>query len=141
MEIPLMVKAAVPVFLIVTDCAVAEAPSAVLANVSDVGVKLTAGAGASPVPVRLTVCGEPDALSVNVSVATRLAAEAGVHVTLPTQASVAPRLAGQLLVCVNEPALAPVMETEVIVRAVLPEFVSWIAATADEVPTKVLGKA
>ena len=37
--------------------------------------------GATPVPVRLEVCGDPDALSATESVAEKLAAEAGVKVT------------------------------------------------------------
>ena len=37
--------------------------------------------GAIPVPLKLAVCGEPEALSATDSVAEKLAAEAGVKVT------------------------------------------------------------
>ena len=37
--------------------------------------------GATPVPVRLEVCGDPDALSATDKVAAKLLAEAGVNVT------------------------------------------------------------
>jgi hypothetical protein len=37
--------------------------------------------GAIPVPVKLAVCGDPEALSATESVAEKLVAEAGVNVT------------------------------------------------------------
>jgi hypothetical protein len=42
---------------------------------------LSEAAGAVPVPVSDTVCGEPEALSATESVAEKLVAEAGVKVT------------------------------------------------------------
>ena len=58
-------------------------PTAWLAKVRLVGERLTAGA--VPVPVRLTLCGLPVALSVTVRAALRVPLAAGVKVTLIVQ--------------------------------------------------------
>ena len=81
MEMPLMVNAAVPVFLRVTVCAALVVPVCAV-KVSEVVESETAGAAAVvPVPVSATLCGEPVALSVMETAAAKLAADAGVKVT------------------------------------------------------------
>jgi len=65
--IPAIVKAAVPVLLIVIVCGALVDPSAWLVNVKLVDDRLTTGA-AAPVPERVTVCGLFAALSVMTTV-------------------------------------------------------------------------
>ena len=97
-EIPEMVRAALPVFLSATVCAALVEP--VLAEkVSEVGERETAGAAAVvPVPLSVTVCGEPVALSATESVAAKLATEAGVKVTEIEQLALAASALPQVLV-------------------------------------------
>lgn len=62
-----MVKAALPVLVSVTDCDALVVPTTWLANVKLVAVKDTTGAGtAAPVPERVIACGLPAALSTMV---------------------------------------------------------------------------
>jgi hypothetical protein len=70
----------------VTVCAGLLVSTAWLANVSDVGDKLTAGAP-EPVPVRLTVCGLPAALSAMLMLPVKVPVVVGVNVTLIVQAA------------------------------------------------------
>ena len=84
--IPVIVSAAPPVLESVTVCATLVDPTVWLANVSEVGETLTLGVpAAAPVPVRLTVCGLPAALSVMVTAAVRVPVAVGVNVTLMVQ--------------------------------------------------------
>jgi hypothetical protein len=81
-----MLRVAVPVFLRVTLWAALVVPTAWLVKVRLVADKLTAGAlAAVPVPVRLIVCGLPDALSVMVTVPVRVPVAVGLKVTLILQ--------------------------------------------------------
>jgi len=65
-----IVSAALPLFVIVTDCAVEVVPTFVAVNVRPPGEKASVGAGAAvPVPFSVTVCGEPVTLSEIVTVA------------------------------------------------------------------------
>src|SRR5260370_28849996 len=98
----LMASGAAPVFFTVTMCELAVL-SGSLGNARLVGVNVTAGnAPALPVPVRVTECGLPLALSVTVTLAVRVPIAIGENVTailqLKPAASVAPG-APQLLVC------------------------------------------
>src|SRR5262249_29531247 len=72
------------------------------------GVRLAMGVVETPVPDSATVCGEPVALSVMVSVAVRAPAASGVKVGKIPQEAPEFNVAGQLLVCAKSPALAPV---------------------------------
>src|SRR5208282_1478582 len=58
-----MLRARVPLFVRVTDCAGVEVPSNWLPKVRVLAERPTPAA--APVPVRFTVCGLPAALSVN----------------------------------------------------------------------------
>ena len=81
-EMLVMVRAAVPGFDKVMGSAVAAVPTSVPGKASGFGLRAACGVGAVvPVPVRVTVCGEPDALSATESVAEKLVAEAGVKLT------------------------------------------------------------
>jgi hypothetical protein len=78
-EMPVMARAAAPGFDKVMGSAVAAVPTSVPGKASGFGLRTACGVGAGvPVPVRVTVCGEPAALSATESVAEKLVAEAGV---------------------------------------------------------------
>ena len=121
---PPMVSEALPVFLSVTVWAAAVVPVSVV-KLSELGVSETTGAlAAIPVPLRAAVWGAPGALSVTVSVAVKLAADAGVKVTAMVQeASIASELP-QLLVWLKSAALAPVIAMLVMASAAVPTFSS-----------------
>ena len=94
-----MVRVAVPVFFRVEVRAAAVVPTEVLAKESDVGERLTAGAGgAAPVPERATVCGEPVALSATLTEAVRLPVAVGLKVTVMVQVALTASVTPQLLV-------------------------------------------
>jgi hypothetical protein len=86
----------VPVFVSVTACGELLDPTNWFPNDRELADRLTAGA--TPVPVRLTVCGLPLALSVMVRVPLRTPVAVGVKVTLIVQLAPAPTLAPQVLV-------------------------------------------
>ena len=92
---PLTVNAALPELVRVTARAALVAPTAWLAKVRLVGDRLAAAV--APVPVRLTLCGLPVALSVRVRAAVRVPATAGIKVTLIVQLEPAATLDPQLL--------------------------------------------
>ena len=94
-------------------------------KLSELGVSETTGAlAAIPVPLSAAVWGAPAALSVTVSVAVKLAADAGVKVTAMVQeASIASELP-QLLVWLKSAALVPVMAMLVMASAAVPTFSS-----------------
>src|SRR5712664_3164275 len=80
-----------------------------------------------PVPVRDTVCGLPDALSVIVRVPVREPTAVGVNVTLIVQfapAANVPGLTGQALPPVLVSAKSPEAAIELIVNGAVPVFVS-----------------
>ena len=63
-------SAALPVFESVMLCTVLVTPTTVFGNVSDAGVRFTTGVGAGmPVPLKVTLCGEPGASSVMLTAA------------------------------------------------------------------------
>jgi hypothetical protein len=74
----MLLRGALPVFDSVAAIAAEVVPVAVLGKASD-GV--SEATGATPVPVKVAVCGDPEALSATDSVAEKLVAEAGVNVT------------------------------------------------------------
>jgi hypothetical protein len=139
MEMPEMVKAAVPGLDSVTGRLAAELPTAVLEKASGLG--LSVACGVVPVPVRDADCGEPVALSATERTALKLEAEAGLKVTLMVQEAEAASDAPQLLVWEKSAALAPVTEMLLMVRAALPGFESVRGSAAPADPTIVPGKA
>jgi hypothetical protein len=107
-----MLAAAVPVFDTVTGCDALLLPSTCAAKVSVLVDNVMTGA--VPVPVRETLCGLFEALSVMVSVPARKPLAVGVKVTLTVQLELAATLAPQLLVCPKSPlAWMPVTDMEV----------------------------
>jgi hypothetical protein len=101
-------------------------------TVADVDPPLAAPieAGAMPVPDRLTVCGEFDALSVIVRVPVSAAAEAGVKVTEIWQVALLARLDPQVFVLEK----LPLVVADVIVRGAVPEFVRVTVCAVLETP-------
>jgi len=97
----------------------------------------TAGAVGTPVPLRLTVCGLPRALSVMFKVAVSLPARLGVKVMLtehmPPEASVAPEQVSTLVA--KSLASAPVNVTLEMVRLPAPANISVRDCAALVVPT------
>ena len=74
----MLFSVALPVFERVAASAAEVAPLSVLGKASE---EVSVAPGAVPVPVRVEVWGEPEALSATESKAEKLAAEAGVKVT------------------------------------------------------------
>jgi len=128
------------VFINVVDCAALVVP-ATAEKVSVAGESETPGAaGAVPVPLNATVCGEPVALSAIESVAAKLAANAGVKVTETVQLAAAASELPQVVVSAKSVGLAPVMVMPVIESAALPVFISVAVCAGAVVPTVVDAK-
>ena len=99
MAMLVMLKAALPVLDSFTARAVLVVPTVWLTKVSEVGERLAAGVlEVTPDPVRLAVCGLPEALSATESVAVRVPVAAGLNVTLIVQLPAAATELPQLLV-------------------------------------------
>lgn len=113
-------RAAVPVFETVTVFALLVFPTLRVAKLRLVGVRLTAGAVVEdvPVPLKLTVCGLPLALSVIVMAPVRVPVAVGVNVTLITQGVVGVRELGHELA-----AKSPLVTMLEIERLAVPLFV------------------
>ena len=100
------------------------APTAWPAKVRLAGDRLAADA--VPVPVMLTVCSPPLALSVIVTVAERVPAAAGLKATLIAQLAPAATLELQLLLWTKSPALVPDSPMPVMLNDAAPELVRVI---------------
>jgi len=123
----LIANGALPVFVSVVDCDALVVPMRTEPNARLVGENETAGA--VPVPLRPTVCGLPEALSVIDTLALRLPLAVGENVAeivqLDPAASVdGPR--GHVLVCAKSPVFVPDTAMFVIVSAAVPELVSVV---------------
>ena len=91
-----------------------------LPNARDAGLTVNDKVPPEPLPESGTVCGEPVALSLTLSVAVRSPSAAGVKITEMVQFAPAVTLVPQLLVCEKSPGSAPVRETATEVRAAVP---------------------
>jgi hypothetical protein len=87
-----------------------------------------------PVPLRLTVCGEPAALSATESVAVKLAAEAGLKVTAMEQLAPASSEPAQVLVWAKSVALLPPTVMPLMASGALPVFLRMALWAAVVVP-------
>jgi len=122
---PVIVNAALPLLVSVTAVGALVAPVVSLAKATEAGASVATGAGGTvPVPVSAVVRGEPLALSVTVSVALKLAADAGLKVTEIVQLAPAARELPQVLVWAKLVELAPPMVIPVIDNGALPELAS-----------------
>jgi hypothetical protein len=141
-ETPLMTSGVLPGFDRVMGRDVAEVLMVVLGKVSGFGLSTACGtSGGVPVPVTAADCGDPLALSATEMAAVRLAAVAGVNVTVIVQLAPAAREVPQLFVCPKLLALVPVTEMLVMVSAAVPGFESVIGNGVAAVPISVLGNA
>ena len=134
----LIVNAAVPLLVSVTDFAALVVPTSWLPKLSDVGLSVTPGAGVTPVPLSATLCGLPPASSLMLTLALRPPFAEGVNVTLSVQFAPAASvfgLSGQVFVCAKSAAFVPLTEMLVMVSAAEPLFVSVTALAALVVPT------
>ena len=134
------VTADFPVLVKVTVCEADAVLIAVDGKVRLPGVMLTETAAAT-LPLNATVCGELAALSAKLSVAVSAPVAAGLKVTVTVQAALTANVAPQVLVCVNDVGLVPLMPTPVKVIAALPELVSVTDCVADEALIAVEEKA
>src|SRR5579871_4394606 len=113
-----MVRLASPELVRLIFCAGLVVPTAWLAKVSDVGVRVTAGAAAAtPVPIRVIVRGLPGSLSVMTMAPVRTPVAVGLKVTLMLQNASGPPVPEQPLTIVKS---GPVRTTLVRVTATLP---------------------
>lgn len=81
-------------------------------NESAEGEKVTAGAGAIPVPLSTRVCGEPGALSATWRLAVSAPTVAGVKLMLTEQLALGARVARHVFVCEKLEGFVPVIEME-----------------------------
>jgi hypothetical protein len=137
---PLIVSAALPVLVSVTLCAALEVPTCTLPNAMVLLDKLTAGAGAdAPVPLRLTLLGEPVALCAIAKLPLRAPVAPGLNVTLTVQLAFAATEL-QLFVCTKSAAFVPPTVTPLTVSAAVPELVTVTIIAALVLPTVTLPK-
>jgi hypothetical protein len=102
-----MVRVEVLVFLSVTTWAALVEPTAVLAKVSVAGVSVAVGGAAAPVPVNVTFCGEPVALSATFRVPVSVPDVVGLKLTEMVHVAAAASVVPQVVVSLNELALVP----------------------------------
>ena len=119
-----IVKFAVPVFVIVTDCDPLEEPTVVAGYESLVAESVTGPAGATPVPVNAILCGEVLALSEIVTAAVRAPVVVGAKWPWMVQLAPTATLVPQLFANTNEDAFVPVTAMLVIDNAASPVLVS-----------------
>lgn len=112
---------AVPLFVNVMLFASEVAPWRVVAKLKLVELNPSGGTGV-PVPVRVTLCGEPAALSVMVRTDDNEAAEPGRKATRIKQRVPGASDVPQVPTCTNEEGEGPVNPIELIVRAAEPVF-------------------
>ena len=79
-------------------------------------------------------------MSATLTVADNGPDDAGLKLTEIRHEPPTATLVPQLLVCENELAFVPVIETPEMVRALLPVLLSWMLCDAAVAPTEVLGK-
>jgi hypothetical protein len=109
--------------------------------VCDAVVELSVKVGAdTPVPLSVAVCGEFAALSDTDNVAVKLAADAGVKVTVMPQESPAPSVAVQVSVSAKSEEFVPVMLMLLMVSVAVPGFDNMITGAVAVAATTVLGK-
>ena len=91
--------------------------------------------GVVPVPLRMAVCGDPEALSETEIVAEKLAAEAGVKVIEMVQEEPAARVDPQVVAdCAKSLGFVPAMLIAMPVSGALPVFCSVADCGAEVVP-------
>lgn len=123
----------VPVFVTVTFCAGLVELTVCDAKVSDVGDTVTVAGPFTAVPVNVTVCGLPVALSVNVIAPVRVPAAVGLNEIWKVQLDESTAMLGHCAVVA--PAKSPVVTMLVKVTFTLPLFETVTVCVALVVPT------
>ncbi len=137
--IEVMSRVAVPELVRVRTCAAVAVPTLVVAKVRLVAESFTAGV--SPVPERVTFCGEPAALSVRATSAVRAPAAAGLNSTEKVQVLPAARVVPQVLAEMRKDVvLVPPRAMDVMSRVPVPELVRVMVWAAVVEPTAVAAK-
>jgi len=142
MVTPVIVSVAVPVLVRMVEIAVAVDPTTVLGKGIVVTESDAPGANKGvPVPVSVTVCGEPVALSATLSDAEKLVAEAGVKVTemehVANAVSVLPQVLAEIA---KSDGFVPVMVMPLMFSVALPVLVRMVEIAVAVAATVVLGK-
>jgi len=128
-----MVRGVVPPLVNVTRLELLVVPMSRVAKVREPGDTVTAEV---PVPLRLTACGLPAALSVTCSEAVRVPRPVGVNCTLMVQFEPAAKVAPHVVVRENSALLAPVNPMLLIVSGALPVLVRVTTCAELVVPTR-----
>jgi hypothetical protein len=118
-----IVNAAVPVLVMVTDCEALDVPTFTVPNNRLVAESVTGAAAALPVPLNAIDCGDVPALSVMVMAAFHAPAVVGAKCPWMLQLAPTVRLVPQVLAKMNEDAFAPVTAMLVIVNVAVPVLV------------------
>jgi hypothetical protein len=140
---PVMLKVVVPTLVRVTVFAGLVVPTATEPKSKLVGESFAV----VPIPLSVTFCGLPGALSVTDSLPVRFPICVGSKVTLTVQLAPAASELPQVWVCAKSPALVPVIAMAVIVNVVVPTLVSvtvfaGLAVSMATVPKlKVVGES
>ncbi len=134
-----MLSVKLPLLVSVTVCAELVVPTDWFPKAMLVG--LSEAVGPVPVPVRLTLCGLPDVLSVTVRLADGEKATVGVKVREMVHWAAALRVAPQVLFCANCRGFGPVNPILVMLSVALPGLESVTVWAGLVVPTGWLPKA
>jgi hypothetical protein len=134
--IPLIVKLVVPTLLSVTVSAGLDVPRATVPKLRLVGESFAV----VPIPIRLTFCGLPAALSVTLRAAVRVPLAVGLNVILMLQLAPVANELPQVWVCAKSPALVPVIAIPLIVKVVVPILVSVTGFAGLDVPRATVPK-
>src|SRR5436190_20599958 len=87
-----------------------------------------------PIPLSVTFCGLPAALSLMLTAAVRVPLAVGLNVTLIPQLAPAANELPQVWVCAKFPALVPVIAMLLMVKIAVPVFLSVTVLAAHVVP-------
>jgi hypothetical protein len=139
MAMLVIVSGAVPVLVSVTDCDELLTPMFWRAKVTVEGLSDTDGTP-TPVPFKVTDCGDPAALSVMVTAALRLPAEVGLNVTEMLHLTPAATDVPQVFVSAKSVELAPAIAMLLIVSAPVSVLVRVTDCAALAVPVFWLAK-
>jgi hypothetical protein len=127
---PVMLKAVVPTLVRVTVFAGLDVPIFTMPKLKLVGESFAV----VPIPLSVTFCGLPAALSVMLTAAVRVPLAVGLKVTLILQLAPAANVLPQVWVCAKSPALVPVIAMLLMVKLVVPVFLRVTVLAALVVP-------
>jgi hypothetical protein len=131
-----------PALAMVNDCAPEVAPTGSVPNASEAALNFTTGVVAElPIPLSVTSCGDPVALSATLTVADFPLPETGVKVTDTVQLAPGARVDPQVLVSAKSSACTPVTAIDVNATLALLALVIVTVWALDAAPTGSVPKA